>query len=677
MEQAAPRVEQPRVSPRTPESRLLQRRTEEQPAKTLGNAQPRPELNRPQPSPRPDTINDLPPVVRPKDTAKKPTVVLDPNDKKPKRSAPPPPERRSDFRFPGRTPDSDRGQVNIPPPQPGRPEPQRPHDPGKIADSKKHPRDHDRDRHIRYGDWRYFHGPGYTYGRPWDPFWGEAFYWNGAYHYWGGRYYSPFDNVYGWNWYQNDWYEKRYSTDPEPSPLERIRENDIPFFFPPFPPPVGVSAPLPDGSSLTEAAPKTLGMYLNESFYPQLGTRLRQGLLTKEMESLITKYRQKKLEETRRLREKLAEVAARPLEERKALLQSFAGEQRIRLQELEREEERIRSGLLSRRLGEASIDWNSQREWKLADSSDQDADARKRMLFLVVRAAAHYRSSLSASQRRLAAEAAMEIQMELFREAAGAASEASETILFFSPEKVQIRLPHDLPESLRIRLGVYAETKARLRGELVAAIEAADDDSDVKRKIAFEALARRQASSLDALEVMADEIRTEIIRTNSQFEPPARLGLPAKLIERLTTFNAEKEKLRRELARLHENLAARLAAEEKTGSSATSTLDGEPPASGPSEQLARELEEFRQKNSTRFAELDSNMASIKTELDAHLEQKGMAGRDINKLTAELTQWVRQQDYQTAVFEPGLSLEQRRLLFDAALEEMDMPLPRRE
>jgi chorismate mutase len=35
------------------------------------------------------------------------------------------------------------------------------------------------------------------------------------------------------------------------------------------------------------------------------------------------------------------------------------------------------------------------------------------------------------------------------------------------------------------------------------------------------------------------------------------------------------------------------------------------------------------------------------------------------------------DYRTAVFEPGLSPEQRRLLFDSVMQQLDLPLPRGE
>ena len=41
---------------------------------------------------------------------------------------------------------------------------------------------------------------------------------------------------------------------------------------------------------------------------------------------------------------------------------------------------------------------------------------------------------------------------------------------------------------------------------------------------------------------------------------------------------------------------------------------------------------------------------------------------------QLEIWRNYSDYQVAVFEPGLSPEQRRLLFDLAVEKLALPLP---
>jgi hypothetical protein len=46
----------------------------------------------------------------------------------------------------------------------------------------------------------------------------------------------------------------------------------------------------------------------------------------------------------------------------------------------------------------------------------------------------------------------------------------------------------------------------------------------------------------------------------------------------------------------------------------------------------------------------------------------------NRLALQQESEAAFRDYRTAVFEPGLSLEQRRLLFDSAVEQLNLPLP---
>ena len=49
-----------------------------------------------------------------------------------------------------------------------------------------------------------------------------------------------------------------------------------------------------------------------------------------------------------------------------------------------------------------------------------------------------------------------------------------------------------------------------------------------------------------------------------------------------------------------------------------------------------------------------------------------SGRDFLQQQQEI--WDKYRDYQTAVLLPGLSPEQRRLLFGAAVEQLALPLP---
>jgi hypothetical protein len=49
-------------------------------------------------------------------------------------------------------------------------------------------------------------------------------------------------------------------------------------------------------------------------------------------------------------------------------------------------------------------------------------------------------------------------------------------------------------------------------------------------------------------------------------------------------------------------------------------------------------------------------------------------RNFSEAVQQLETWRNYRYYQVAVFEPGLSPEQRRLLFDFAVEKLALPLP---
>ena len=49
-------------------------------------------------------------------------------------------------------------------------------------------------------------------------------------------------------------------------------------------------------------------------------------------------------------------------------------------------------------------------------------------------------------------------------------------------------------------------------------------------------------------------------------------------------------------------------------------------------------------------------------------------RDFEEARQEQETWAKYRDYRDAVLAPGLSPAQRRLLFDAAVEQLALPLP---
>ena len=102
-----------------------------------------------------------------------------------------------------------------------------------------------------------------------------------------------------------------------------------------------------------------------------------------------------------------------------------------------------------------------------------------------------------------------------------------------------------------------------------------------------------------------------------------------------------------------------------------------------SSSLRVSVAEFDRVQNDLVAALGREEAAIRERLAAYLRTvNGPADRkSINDLiqdfeTARQQQetWDRYQDYRIAVMAPGLSDGQRRVLFDAGLQRLDLPLP---
>jgi hypothetical protein len=84
----------------------------------------------------------------------------------------------------------------------------------------------------------------------------------------------------------------------------------------------------------------------------------------------------------------------------------------------------------------------------------------------------------------------------------------------------------------------------------------------------------------------------------------------------------------------------------------------------------------------RCAEIANEREAIRQDAAAALgtnnpEALTVAMNTANRIAVQQDNEDAYHDYRVAVFEPGLSPEQRRLLFDAALEHLNLPLPRAE
>ena len=510
-------------------------------------------------------------------------------------------------------------------------------------------------------------------GRPtWgDPYWGGCFYWDGCYHYWDGTCYYPYGSRFG-RYRGRHHYDAYY---PEPVAAAPRENRTLLVFFPPEPPPLG--APLPSArprAGEEVVAPKELVNYLTAPFYAPLSTRLARRNLSDKLLERLENYRSSQAALLEELRAKINATKELALAPRTEALEAFARVQAPRLAALENEAEWLRTGL--RRTGlvgalNGTGDWNENRKWRLGERMEELPRERVLTLeFRVIRAAAFYQEGLLPAQRRLLLELATDLQVEAYLPQSMRALEDERAPLFFSPETARIRFSEDVPEQIAARLASYKKEKDALKEELRELLVAQDDKREKNRVAALEQLAEAHRPRLAALEWLAEEIRGELAVWNRPVRPQPLPELPAALASRVAAYRAEK-------AALQAALDARLAELRKNA------VANE--AEAVAQQTTRKelLAEFRRAHEARFAEIEATRKSLAAELVAFLSEHGRrtTSNSVDALIAMYEQskategaWALYDDYATAVFLPGLSPEQRRLLFAAAVQKLGLPLP---
>jgi hypothetical protein len=150
---------------------------------------------------------------------------------------------------------------------------------------------------------------------------------------------------------------------------------------------------------------------------------------------------------------------------------------------------------------------------------------------------------------------------------------------------------------------------------------------------------------------------------------PHLQSLPAELEARIAGYRRNKLELQKELlARVRE-----ITGREASGSPASE------------EKTQHAIAAFTQENAPRYTALDREKEGIRGAL-AHIAAAAREGESGNDQSADrllknfadsfqqYEQWRLYYEYRIAVFEPGLSPEQRRLLFDGAVEKLALPLP---
>ena len=527
---------------------------------------------------------------------------------------------------------------------------------------------------------------------PRNPYWGGSYYWGGNYYYSGGYYYSPYYDSFGHYRYG---YPPFYSYAP---PVRSISAsvNRLPVFFPPIPPPLGAPMPPQQPTELSSVAPPELAAYVNEPFYPSLSTRLAQRNLTDRLRQRLDSYRATKTALQTELRVKLDALKDADPATRRRELEAFAPQQTPRIVELEKAADQLRGDFLQGgliRVFGNSGDWNQNRKWRLGQSPLNGPRAQTLSAeFQVDRAAVFYQEGLAPAQRRLLREVAMEVQVEAFKPKSAPASSEENSLTYFFPETARVRLPDELSAELTAKVEAYAKEKTEIKTELRDAIYQQDIATSAQRVRALQQLAKSQAPRIAALEILAEDIRQGLSLQPKQPGPPSLPPLPPDLAARITSYLGEKATLRRLLQDKLKELGKGLAPDNFRFPQIQADIGSDLHINGINPPLDVDdrkklmrvvLAAFSQATAGRFTALGKEKEAIRGELTSFIaaNPESAAGKSAETLLTEFADatqkreaWQQYGEYQVAVFQPGLSPEQRRLLFDAAIDKLALPLP---
>jgi hypothetical protein len=527
---------------------------------------------------------------------------------------------------------------------------------------------------------------GYYGSHYYDPFWGGCYYWGGNYYYWGGHYYSTLHHRFAV-------YRDPYFYDYRSVPAANTQS---PIFFPPSPPPLGAAVPPQPPAATSIVAPTGLAAYVYEPFYAPLSTRLSQSDLTKKLIQRLDAYRATRTRLQNELLQKLDELKDAAAETRINELNALAAAQSNELIKLESEAEDLRGDLLHGGLVglfAGTGDWNERRRWRLGEGTL--ARPREEIVsaeFRVVRAAAFYQEGLSPAQRRLLREVEMELQVAAFKPKDSVPAKPNETLLFFSPETARLTLPSDLPPALSLKIAAYEKEKSALKSELRDAIFTLDSANSGKRASSLRALADSQAPRFDTLDALAEEIRTEFARHPNPPGPPIPPAFPAALSARITAYQAEKTAIQKTLQSIldevrkdHGNATMNLVKKDAgTVGPATFRLEVQKAENSDAVIAAakKAIETFNREHEKRLADLGKEREAIRAEVARFAADKeASSGKSVETLINDFyahlqlgERWQHYRYYQVAVLQQGLSPHQRRLLFEVALERLNLPLP---
>ncbi|HRE79609.1 MAG TPA: hypothetical protein PLN52_01110, partial [Opitutaceae bacterium] len=431
--------------------------------------------------------------------------------------------------------------------------------------------------------------------------------------------------------------------------------------------------------------PAKLETYVSEIFFAPLSAHLYDESLSKKRQQRIDTYRSERGVELTELRATLERIRTADTTARVAALRDLSSRQDSRLRELEQRAEEIRDDLTRGTFLHSGVYWNSYRSWRLGDDTRYESAVDE---FKVMRGAAFFQNGMSLGQRRLLREITIELRESSFAGSdptADIALDAPGPYFFFSPATSRIRLPSRLPTELTTRLEDYRSKKETLKTELRETIYKNDRAwLNSTRTNALLQLAEKQAPAIEELERLAEELRYELVKYPYP-DQPAHSILSNDLVKRISSYLKRKEDLQRVLlARLQEIRTTlptdRVEFERKEGALLLMVVPNRSASSAikrKREEIIKGLPAFNEQQAATYRELNRERTALREEVSRLTTTTAKrTSQSIDELLAEFSRsfekqenWNLYRDYYTAVLEPGLSPEQRRLLYDAAIEEL--------
>ncbi|RXK54845.1 hypothetical protein ESB00_02810 [Oleiharenicola lentus] len=426
-------------------------------------------------------------------------------------------------------------------------------------------------------------------------------------------------------------------------------------FLPPLPPALFQSAPDPAALEY----PALLADYAGESFFMAYGSLRFRQLLQPRHEEHVARYVAERERLTFDLRAQLAASRSLPPAERRAALAAFAPSQSPALHALETTAESIRAELAPLGGGDA-----------LLRRSEEINPAQNPGLLEYLKAvhAAQFQEGLSLEQRHLLQAVASSLQLGLDPNQPGETG-------YFLPALARISRPDPADATSTEQRQRFDDLRRSLETELRQAV--LGPSATVKNARQASALAARQAARFDELHQLAEEIRLGLADRPDPAEPaPSRF--PPDLVRQVGEAVAGKSAFQTECTRrvqaLNRSLAPRRVKLVMRGPQPI--LEFVPPtAAGDEPDALRSANEellglHRTLTEAMQAARDAVVRYSENHAGENLPAVGKLSAQLARLHAQQETWRRFSDYRAAVLEPGLSPAQRRLLFNAALRDLE-------